>query len=91
MEKIIRVCGQSCFDGLAEIAGLNRINNILPKELTGRTDDMILNVSYLLNNGKVDDFLESVRKSTEKYKNTGLQVEATGPWPSFSFVNIKEK
>ena len=91
VEKIMRVCGQSCFDGLAEIAELNRINNILPKELTGRTDDMILNVSYLLNAAKVDDFLESVKKSTEKYKNTSLQVETTGPWPSFSFVNIKEK
>jgi hypothetical protein len=52
---------------------------------------MILNVSYLLDAGKVDDFLESVRKSSEKYKNTGLQVEATGPWPSFSFVKNKEK
>ena len=46
---------------------------------------------YISKNCKVDELLESVKKSTEKYKNTGLQVEATGPWPSFSFVNIKEK
>lgn len=91
VEKVMRACGQSCFDGLASIAGLTKINNILPKELTGRTDDMILNVSCLIDAGKVDDFLEAVKKSAEKYNNTGLQVEATGPWPSFSFVKIKEK
>jgi hypothetical protein len=91
VEKVMRICGQSCYDALATISESTRINNLLPKEVTGRTDDMMLNASFLVNCEKVNDLLTAVEKAIEKYKNTGLNIEATGPWPSFSFVNIKEK
>jgi len=91
VEKIMRICGQSCYDELAEISTSTKINNILPKELTERTDDMILNVSCFVNQEKVNEFLEAVEQSQGKYKNTGLTVEVSGPWPPFSFINIKEK
>ncbi len=91
VEKIMQVCGQSCYDELVEISLTTKINNILPKELTERTDDMILNVSCFINKDRVNEFLGVVEQSQEKYKNTGLAVEVTGPWPPFSFINIKEK
>jgi len=91
VEKIIRTCGQSCYNKLSEISEATRINNILPRELTERTDDMILNSSCLINKTRIDDFLNAIGESQEKYKNVGLELDVSGPWPTFSFINIREK
>jgi hypothetical protein len=91
VEKIIRVYGQSCYDKLAVISESTRINSVLPNELTERNDEMILNVSYSVEKVKVNQFLISIDQSQKKYKNSGLTLEVTGPWPLFSFINIKEK
>lgn len=91
VEKVMRSCGQSCYDELAALSELIQINNLLPKELTERMDDMILNVSCFVKQGGVSELLSAIGESQEKYKNAGFDMDAAGPWPPFSFISIKEK
>lgn len=89
VEKVMQICGQSCYNELAALSELTKINNILPKELTERTDDMILNVSYFVNQGRVNELLSAIGELQKKYKNVGFDMAAAGPWPPFSFISIK--
>jgi hypothetical protein len=91
VQKVMQICGQTCFDELAALSEHTKINNILPKELTERTDDMILNVSCFVNQGRVKELLSAIGELLKKYKNVGFDIAVAGPWPPFSFISIKEK
>jgi hypothetical protein len=91
VEKVMRICGQACYEELAAICEWIKVNNILPKELTERTDDMILNVSCFVKQDRVNELISIVGESQKKYKNVGFDIEVAGPWPPFSFISIQEK
>jgi hypothetical protein len=91
IQNVMQICGQTCYDELAALSEQTKINNILSKELTERTDDMILNVSCFVNQGRVKELLNVVDELLKKYKNVGFDMAVTGPWPPFSFILIKEK
>jgi len=63
------------------------INKLLPEGLGDKGREMILNVSYLIPNGKAGEFQGTVRRMHEFYSPKGLWLEHTGPWPPYSFVN----
>ena len=91
VQHAIGYYGQNCYDQLAILSATTHINNLLPREVTERTDDMILNASFFVPAEKVSDFLTIIDQSQEKYKEVGFDIEAAGPWPPFSFISIKEK
>jgi hypothetical protein len=95
VEKEVQVAmcnyGQTCYDQLYALSATTRINNLLPKEVTERTDDMILNASFFVLAEKVSEFLAIIDQSQEKYKEVGFDIESAGPWPPFSFISLKEK
>ena len=51
---------------------------------------MILNAGFLVHKNKVADFNRVVETVQQKGENSGFFIEATGPWPPFSFISIKE-
>lgn len=63
------------------------VNNLLPPELSNKGKEMILNISYLILNEKVQEFQKTVERLRNYYSPKGLWVEYTGPWPPYSFVN----
>ena len=91
VQHVIGNYGQNCYDQLAGLSATTRINNLLPREVTERTDDMILNASFFVPAEKVSEFLAIIDQSQEKYKDVGFNIEAAGPWPPFSFISLKEK
>jgi hypothetical protein len=91
VQHAIGYYGQNCYDQLAILSATTRINNLLPREVTERTDDMILNASFFVPAEKVSEFLTIIDQSLEKYEEVGFDIEAAGPWPPFSFISIKEK
>jgi hypothetical protein len=91
VEKVMQLCGQTCYDELAALSELTQINNLLPKKLSERTDDMILNMSCFVNKGRVNELLSAISELQEKYKKVGFDMFISGPWPPFSFISIKEK
>jgi len=55
--------------------------------LTGRTEAMILNSAYLVDEDGTDEFLAAVR--TVQESASGASVEAQGPWPPYSFAVLE--
>jgi Gas vesicle synthesis protein GvpL/GvpF len=55
------------------------------REVTGREDDMVLNCAFLVQSGQVERFTRQVQQLADRYQPQGLTVEATGPWPPYSF------
>jgi HAMP domain-containing protein len=72
---------------LAAGAAEARTNPPQSPELSGREDQMILNGVYLVDAPRTDRFLEIVGALSEEYDGLGLDVELTGPWPPYNFVN----
>jgi len=91
IEKLYKFYSQQFFDELKSLSESYLINNLLPKELTEKIDDMILNVTFFVSKNKVRDFISTTELQMNKNKIYGVTVEATGPWPPFSFISINEK
>lgn len=91
MNRICKGHGQAYYDEFKNLSESTIINNLLPKELTGREDTMILNATFFVNKNKAADFKNTVNTLQKKNEDYGFIIEATGPWPSFSFISIKEK
>ena len=90
--RAINEYGQYCFEKLKDCAQEARINKLLPKEVTERNDEMILNSAFLINKDKVGDFLKIAEGLRTKYTDKGLFFDCTGPWPPYNFCNLsKEK
>jgi len=91
MDRLCKFYGQNYFDELRKLSESTSLNNILPKEFTGREDTMILNATFLVHKKRVKDFNLIIEKFRRKDRDSGFIIEATGPWPPFSFISIKEK
>jgi len=78
-------CAQDSHERLAEAAIDARANRAQPSELTGRSEQMLLNGAYLVARG--DTQLEEVVGGLEqRYAERGVTYEITGPWPPYNFV-----
>ncbi|MBL7113642.1 MAG: GvpL/GvpF family gas vesicle protein [Bacteroidales bacterium] len=91
MDRLCKNYGQKYYDEFKNLSESNSLNNLLPKECTGRKDTMILNASFLVFKDKAIDFVSTVRFLKKKYTDLGFDIEITGPWPPFNFISIKEK
>lgn len=91
MDRLCKNYGQEFYDGFRNLSVATSLNNLLPTEFTGRKETMILNAAFLVNKGKVTDFINTVDVLNKSNENSGFIIEATGPWPPFSFISIKEK
>ena len=91
MDRICKQYGQNYFNEFRALSEASGLNNLLPKDYTGRTDTMILNATFLVHKNKADTFVHTAEILREKGGNSGFCIEATGPWPPFSFISIKEK
>ena len=59
---------------------------ILEKDFTLMTEEMILNGFYLINESRITEFKERTEKLKEKCNPLGIEIEITGPWPSYHFA-----
>ncbi len=78
--------GQQCLDEYKTICTQSYLNNLFPRELTGRQDDMILNANFFITKENVGLFVYLVNRQENEFHSLGFSFEVTGPWPPFSFV-----
>jgi hypothetical protein len=91
MDRLCKKYGQEYFNQFKNLSESTNLNNLLPKEFTGREDTMILNAIFLVSKNNAIDFKNTADKLMEKHGDFGFFIEITGPWPPFSFISIKEK
>lgn len=68
---------------------LDSLSKLSIKNIKGDifSDRLLLNHSFLVEKNKFSEFSEEIAKLEEKHKD--LKFVYTGPWPPYSFVNIK--
>jgi len=78
-------CARASHERLAAAAEEARANPPQPPELSGRTDEMLLNGAYLV---RRDDrrLTDAVAELESLYGPRGVTYEITGPWPPYNFV-----
>ena len=91
MDRLCKIYGQEYFDGFKALSEATSLNNLLPKEYTGRNDEMILNAAFLVGKERTAGFILTAKTMKNKYADIGFDVELTGPWPPFSFTSLTEK
>ncbi|WUI03286.1 GvpL/GvpF family gas vesicle protein [Spirillospora sp. NBC_00431] len=70
---------------LAGHAAASRHHPPQDPRLSGRGAAQLLNAAYLLDEERVEGFLAAARIAAERV--TGIEVEVTGPWPPYSFID----
>jgi hypothetical protein len=91
LDRLCKKFGQEFYDTYQNLSEATNLNNLLPKEFTGRDDSMILNATFLIKKDKVPEFKKTTETLQNKNHYSGFFIEMTGPWPPFSFIHIKEK
>jgi hypothetical protein len=71
---------------LAELASEALLNPLQRPETSGHEGDMLLNGVYLVEEKEVDRFRALASELGERYREDGIAVELTGPWPPYNFV-----
>lgn len=74
---------------LAAVAVDDAVNRPQPRELTGRTEDMLLNGAYLVREDDVP-LVEEVVRLLQESAPAGVSYEITGPWPPYNFAHDQE-
>jgi len=92
LKRKINECGQETFELLKELSFEARVNRLLPKEVTERKEDMVLNSAFLVGKDEADDFINMVDTLKMHYESKGLFLDSSGPWPPYNFCGLlKEK
>ncbi|MGD8779227.1 MAG: GvpL/GvpF family gas vesicle protein [Ignavibacteria bacterium] len=87
----INVYGHEIFEVFKELSLNIRTNKLLPKEVTEKKDDMILNLVLLMGKDAVAKMIEAANYMKKKYSDKGLSIDYTGPWPPYNFCSIDEE
>jgi hypothetical protein len=75
---------------LRELATEVRERRLLSREVTGSERDMVLNWAFLVPEAAVPHFQARIEAANARYGAWGLGLEATGPWPPYSFCPALE-
>jgi hypothetical protein len=54
--------------------------------ITDEDKQIILNVSYLVTNDRVNNLIKHVEEINNRYGNSGLRCTLSGPWPPYGFA-----
>jgi hypothetical protein len=84
------VVGERCemaHSELAQVAVEAKLNPVQPRELTGRDEPMVFNGVYLVDDATLESFSSTVGTLESDLAEDGLEVELTGPWTPYNFVN----
>ena len=76
------------FEDLKRFSAEAAICKILDKELTGRSERMVLNAAYLVADIQLLEFQDAVAKLREKLAPLGFLLEQSGPWPPYHFTEF---
>jgi hypothetical protein len=88
LNEKINECGRESFEALKDLSCEARITRLLPKEVTEREDDMVLNAAFLVDKAGTNDFLNMARTLKTHYEGNGFLIDCTGPWPPYNFCGL---
>jgi len=82
---------QQSFRSLKQLSVDTRINKVLPREVTERKDDMVLNSAFLVNKQQANAFVGMAETLRLQGEDNGFLVDCTGPWPPYNFCGLSRQ
>jgi len=61
---------------------------ILEKELTGKSEPMVLNAFYLIQEDRIEYFKWQIKRLSAEMGPKGFRLEYSGPWPPYNFARL---
>ncbi|WP_139488041.1 GvpL/GvpF family gas vesicle protein [Brevibacillus dissolubilis] len=83
-------CWKTIHQHLEERSVGSCVRRTYGKEITGRGDEMIGNVDYLVSANQIQRFQEGIRQFGER-TGAGWALEVTGPWPPYHFAMLHKE
>jgi hypothetical protein len=87
IEETVRERCAGVHERLCRLAVEGKVNSLQPAELTGRSEQMVFNGVYLIDDEDLEKLDRALRELQDDLTALGLQIELTGPWPPYNFVN----
>jgi hypothetical protein len=84
-DEVAAVCG-SIHDRLSAIAARAQVIAPQRPEVTGHEGEMWLNGVYLVDDAALASFHDTVASLRAELSASGIELQATGPWPAYNFV-----
>jgi hypothetical protein len=80
---------RAAHERLLELATAGVVNRPQPRELSRRSEQMVLNAAYLVPAGdtRLREVVDALNRESERL---ALTFEVTGPWPPYNFVAAEE-
>ncbi len=88
IKSIYNILSKRIFTSLNELCEEYRFNVILSSELSEKDEDMILNASFFIGKQNVEHFITLSDQLQQEYVHLGMILDVTGPWPSYTFLNL---
>ncbi|MFZ5967757.1 MAG: GvpL/GvpF family gas vesicle protein [Bacillota bacterium] len=84
-EREIFQIAEELFNEIKELGIDFKRNKNVAKEITQKKEDMILNISLLLDDEHSTKLIEEIEMKNQKLKDQFIYIECTGPWPPYDF------
>ncbi len=88
MDRELKNIGDVLFESLKKKTVDSIRKKILEKELTGRSEPMVLNAAYLIGEEKIENFKKEAEDLNQKIQVQGFYLEYGGPWPAYNFTPL---
>lgn len=76
------------FERLRQASVQSKLNPVLPKAVTEREDEMILNGAFLIDSKKREPFLEELESARKAFPF--FTIEPSGAWAAYNFCNLQQ-
>ena len=87
-ERVEMTVAERTNTALADLSVAAGLNPLQSTEVTGRTERMLLNGSYLVDAAAVAAFQASLAEIAAEFGGRGFQFELSGPWPAYNFTRL---
>ena len=74
------------YDNIKKLSLEHSLNKNLGKEITGVSEEIILNTAILVDNQTKKVVTNYLNKENERLKEDYIYVKYTGPWPPYHFI-----
>jgi hypothetical protein len=85
-EEIADGWAQEIHERLTRAAAEALLNPLQRREVSGHEGDMLLNGVYLVEDEWVEQLRQLASEMDDEYRERGVSVQLTGPWPAYNFV-----
>jgi hypothetical protein len=88
LESIHAALAKAIVDALLPLSEQHVLNRLIPSEGSGEDVRMLVNGAFLVGSDRVGAFLRVTENLAGRYRETGVTLDVTGPWPPYDFVDI---